>query len=363
MKKLCRNCGAKVPKKAEICPKCGEPYEYIDLVRLDPEEEKLIQVDKPSVMPNVCALILSIAAFCYALTLIWMHFKDNTMSEAKKPSEASLTDEVSEPAETAPADFSEVHYNAVDFLGMSFSDVTKLLGDRYSIKISDTVAAEFMDFPVTVSTLESQLTDDAPISKVIVSGNGQISPVASADMTFEELKIVLSLKENAPELNEKDAFYYAHTNFDNGVCKISADFKFDNEAIDRAPIEVILTDISLNVPKVMGTVTGIDQDDVLNMRAEPSYDADSIDELTNGAQLEIIDTVTDSDGNEWYKVKSGDKEGFVSKEYVVKNDEIRNIDNSSSEPEESEDEDDEDENDESEDEDDESDDEYDEDYE
>ena len=34
MKKICRNCGAKVPKKSDICKKCGEPYEYIDLICL-----------------------------------------------------------------------------------------------------------------------------------------------------------------------------------------------------------------------------------------------------------------------------------------------------------------------------------------
>ncbi len=360
MKKLCRNCGAKVPKKAEICPKCGEPYEYIDLVRLDPEEEKLIQVDKPSLMPNVCALLLAIAAFGYALTLVWMHLKDSPITGGKGEDTPSISDEVSESIETSETDVPSVHYNAVDFLGQSFSDVTKVLGDRYSIKISDTVAAEFTDFPVTVSTLESQLTDAAPISKVIVSGNAQISPVASADMTFEELKIVLALKENAPELNEKDAFYYAHTTFDNGLCKINADFKFDNEALDKAPIEVILTDISLNVPKVMGTVTGIDADDVLNVRAEASYDAEFIGELLNGAQVEILDTVTDDEENVWYKISTNGKEGFVSADYVVNNNDIKNIDKSSSVTEESEEET-EDEND---DEDDGSEDEdYDEDYE
>ena len=49
MKKLCRNCGAKVPKKSDICKKCGEPYEYIDLIRLDPEAEKALQIDNPKV--------------------------------------------------------------------------------------------------------------------------------------------------------------------------------------------------------------------------------------------------------------------------------------------------------------------------
>ena len=172
MKKICRNCGAKVPKKAEISPKCGEPYEYIDLVRLDPEEEKLIQVDKPSVMPNVCALLLALAAFGYALTLVWMHLQNDTLAGDKGNDRPSLSDEVSESVEDSETDVPSVHYNAVDFLGQSFSDVTKVLGDRYSIKISDTVAAEFTDFPVTVSTLESQLTDSAPISKLTGVASG-----------------------------------------------------------------------------------------------------------------------------------------------------------------------------------------------
>ena len=36
----------------------------------------------------------------------------------------------------------------------------------------------------------------------------------------------------------------------------------------------------------MGTVTGIDADDVLNVRAEASYDSEFIGELLNGAQVE-----------------------------------------------------------------------------
>ena len=71
MKKICRNCGAKVPKKSDICKKCGEPYEYIDLIRLDPEAEKALQIDKPSVMNNVCVLILSVLVFAYSLFLIY----------------------------------------------------------------------------------------------------------------------------------------------------------------------------------------------------------------------------------------------------------------------------------------------------
>lgn len=332
MKKLCRNCGAKVPKKAEICPKCGEPYEYIDLVRLDPEEEKLIQVDKPSIMPNVCTLILSTLAFCYALTLLYFQFSEQNSISGEKAPEISVTDETSLSEESSEPEVASVYYNAIDFIGKPFSEVTKVLGDRYSIKLSETASAEFTDFPVTVTTLDKQM-DDSFVTKVVVTGNAQISPVASADMTFENLKIVLDLKENAPELNEQDAFYYAHTVFDNGICQISADFKFDNEATDKAPIEVILTDISLNAPKKMGTVNGID--DFLNIRSGASYEAETIHELVNGDQVEILDTVTDDEDQEWFKIRYNDIEGYVSATYVVRNEDIKNLSNSSSKPEES----------------------------
>ena len=86
----------------------------------------------------------------------------------------------------------------------------------------------------------------------------------------------------------------------------------------------------------MGTVTGIDADDVLNVRAEASYDAEFIGELLNGAQVEILDTVTDDEDNTWYKINTGNKEGFVSADYVVNNSEIKNLDKSSSVTEESE---------------------------
>ena len=55
-----------------------------------------------------------------------------------------------------------------------------------------------------------------------------------------------------------------------------------------------------------------------------------IGELLNGAQVEILDTVTDEDENVWYKISTGGKEGFVSADYVVNNDEIKNLDKSSS---------------------------------
>ena len=104
---------------------------------------------------------------------------------------------------------------------------------------------------------------------------------------------------------------------------MTADFKFDDAATDKAPIEVIITNAELTVPKVMGTVTGLD--DYLNMRAEPRYAADTVHQLYNGDQVEIINTVTSEDGAVWYEIiYGGSIKGFSSAEFIVKNDEIKN---------------------------------------
>lgn len=320
MKKLCKNCGAKVPKNSDICKKCGEPYEYIDLVTLDPEMEKALQVEKPSIMFNVCILILSILIFAYSLMLIYLDYTDGNSGKHNKLPETTVSDETEEPETT---DTSAVHYNAVDFIGQPFSEVRKVLGEKYSIKLADTTLVSYVDFPVTLSTTDSSLTDDSVISMVTVTGNAQITPVVTADMTFDELKIVLALNKNAPEFNEEDAFYYVHKTFENDTCQMTADFKFDDASTDKAPIEVKIINSELTVPKVMGTVTGLD--DFLNMRSEPLYAADSVHQLYNGDQVEIIDTVTSDDGAEWYKIIfNGSLTGYASSEFIVKNSEIKN---------------------------------------
>lgn len=319
MKKLCKNCGAKVPKKSDICKKCGEPYEYIDLITIDPETEKALQVEKPSIMLNVCLLILSILIFAYSLVLVFLKYTDGKSDRKNKLPDTAVSDTAEE--ETDKADTSAVHYNAVDFIGQPFSEVKKVLGEKYSIKLAESTLVSYIDFPVTLSTTDTTLSDDSVISRVIVTDNAQITPVVNADMTYDELKIVLALTKNAPEFNEEDAFYYIHKTFDNDICQVAADFKFDDASTDKAPIEVIISNMELTVPKVMGTVTGLD--DYLNMRSEPFYAAESVHQLFNGDQVEILDTVKSDDGSEWYKIKFGeDLIGYSSTEFIAKNSEM-----------------------------------------
>lgn len=326
MKKLCRNCGAKVPKKSDICPKCGEPYEYIDIVKLDPETAQMLQVEKPSVMSNVCVIILSVLILAYSGFLFWQKYNEH--SDAKKEndphSDTTVSDEETPGEETAEEEAEGVQYSAVDFVGQPFSEVKKLLGDKVNIKISaDTTLIEYTDYPLTFVTADNSFSDESPVTKVIITGNGKITPAASADMTFDALRLVLGLVQTTPELNEKDAYYYIHHSFYNDLCQMSADFRFDDESTDKAPIEVVLTDISLNVPKVMGTVTGLD--DYLNIRSAPVYSSEAVHQLMNGDQVEIIGEVTSEDGAEWYEIIFEDSiKGFASADYIVKNSEITN---------------------------------------
>lgn len=335
MKKLCRNCGAKVPKKSDICKKCGEPYEYIDLIRLDPEAEKALDIEKPSVMNNVCALILSVLVFAYSLFLIYQTVI-NKEKDSETTADSVISDTVSDNSDTENSSIiSDIHYNAVDFVGLPFSEVKKTLGEKYIIRVSDSTLIEYSDFSITLSTTDKSLTDESVISKIILSGNAQISPVVRADMTFDDLKTVLALSQNAPELNEQDAFYYVSSGFENDMLQVKADFKFDDDLTDKAPIEVILYSQELLTPKVMGTVTGLD--DFLNVRTEPLYAANEIHQLYNGDQVEILDEVTSEDGTLWYKVLYNDSiMGYSSAEFIVKNSEIKKH-SSESEAEETED--------------------------
>ena len=326
MKKICRNCGAKVPKKSDICKKCGEPYEYIDLIRLDPETEKALQIDKPSVMNNVCVLILSVLVFAYSLFLIYQTFTDKNKSGNSASSDSSVSDSISEESQIEESSLiSDVHYNASDFIGLPFSEVKKTLGEKYIIKVSDSTLIEYKDYSVTLSTTDKSLTDDSVISKVILTGNAQVTPVVRANMTFDDLKTVLALTQSAPELNEQDAFYYVCTTFETDMLQVQADFKFDDDSTDKAPIDVTLYSQALITPKIMGTVTGLD--DFLNMRTEPLYSADEVHQLYNGDQVEILEEVTSDDGALWYKVLYNDSiMGYSSAEFIVKNSEIKKYD-------------------------------------
>lgn len=325
MKKICRNCGAKVPKKSDLCPKCGEPYEYIDVVRVDPEMEKQFKVEKPSIMLNVCLLILSILILCYSVVLAYFKFQEN-QNKPDEPdySTPAVTEEQPEETEVQPEDIS---YNGIDFLGLPLSEIKKTIGDKYTIKIGDDgTLLEFSSVPVTLFTKDSGtlFSDDSVITKVILTDNGQITPVINASMSFDQLKMVLGFAAAAPELNEEDAYYYVHETLDRDGTPITADFRFDDESTDMAPIEVILSDESSVEKVIMGTVSGID--DYLNMREEPNPGSEVLFELENGDEVEILDRIKSEEGKEWAQICYKDKVGYVSSEFIVENDNIKNID-------------------------------------
>ena len=313
MKKLCKNCGAKIPKKSDVCKKCGEPYEYIDL-ELDPETEKALQIEKPSNMLNICILLVSILVFIYSLVLIFLNFTNQRENSKNKLPQTSVSD--SENSESN--DNSSVHYNAIDFIGQPLSEVKKVLGDQYSIRISDTTLIEYINFPVILSTTDETPNDNSIISKVILKDNAQITPSVTANMTFDELRIVLALTQSAPELDEADAFYYVRKVFENDNYQMNGEFKFDNGATDKAPLEVILTCDELINPKVFGMVTGLDEDSWLNVRSQPIIDSEAIIQLYNGDRVEIISEISTEENN-WFEVEtSNGTVGFASAAFISK---------------------------------------------
>lgn len=61
--------------------------------------------------------------------------------------------------------------------------------------------------------------------------------------------------------------------------------------------------------------TGIVSTETLNMRSGPSTNSSIVKLLNEGEKIEII-----SEEGNWYKIKSGEKEGYVSKDFVQVND-------------------------------------------
>jgi hypothetical protein len=318
MKKLCKNCGAKIPKKADTCKKCGEPYEYIDL-ELDQETKKALAVRKPSYVINVCVILLAVLVFAYSLLLIYFKFTggkdDKKQSFVSDSSVTDITDS------STPEDdiSSQVHYNAIDFIGQTFGEVKKVLGEQYSLKVSDTTTlVSYINFPVTLSTADQNPTDESVITKVIVTGNAHITPVASCDMTYDELKIVLAFTKPAPELNQSDAFYYVSKVFENDNCQMHADFKFDNDSTDKAPLEVIIYSADTAQSKVIGIVSGLDEGSSLNVRSDAYYDAEALTQIYEGDEVEIINEINSGDVD-WYEIITKDNiKGFSVAEFIEK---------------------------------------------
>ncbi len=60
-------------------------------------------------------------------------------------------------------------------------------------------------------------------------------------------------------------------------------------------------------------------DGYLNIRSEASQDSDIIGKLYNGSGAEILDESTQG----WLKIKSGDVEGYISSEFVLRGDEAK----------------------------------------
>lgn len=59
--------------------------------------------------------------------------------------------------------------------------------------------------------------------------------------------------------------------------------------------------------------------DSVNMRAEPTVNADVVDQLAAGVELEVIGGPTDADGYTWYQVRvtaEGGSEGWVASEFL-----------------------------------------------
>lgn len=319
MKNLCKNCGAKIPKNSDVCKKCGQPYEYIEL-DLDPETQKLIEVKKPSNTINICILLLSILIFAYSVALIYMKFTGKDSLFKNETVEQSSIQQVEESSETEEKKEEEaVHYNAIEFIGETFGDVKKVLGEQYSIKLSDTTLVAYTNVPVTLSTIDQTLTDDSVISSVIVKENGCVSLEVSADMTYQELKSILGFKEETPVLNEADSYYYVYKVLKNDNYQMNAAFKFDDESLDKAPLEIILTCDELTIKKITGVVKDIDEDSSLNVRAEASYDSETLYQLVNDDEVVILDEITDADGVLWYMVEcSNGITGYSSAEFIEK---------------------------------------------
>lgn len=57
--------------------------------------------------------------------------------------------------------------------------------------------------------------------------------------------------------------------------------------------------------------------DILNIRAQANVNGEKIGELSTGDTVEVIERVTDDEGNSWAKIKAGDKEGYVMGDYLT----------------------------------------------
>ncbi|MBP1564651.1 MAG: SH3 domain-containing protein [Oscillospiraceae bacterium] len=312
MKRTCKNCGAKLPRKSDICKKCGEEYEYISL---DPETAKLIEVEKPSSMIHVCIMILASIIFIFSLLLIYLSLSGK--NDTEKLSSAPVV-QSSIPDTSSDSQVEEVsNYYAIDFIGQTLGEVKETIGEQYSIKLSDMTQIVYIDYPITLFTTDKTPTDDSVICKVIVTESGKVTSQISADNTYTELVSILNLAKPAPELNEEDSYYYAYRALANDNYQVKVSFKFGFDTTDQPPVEVILECEELTAAKLYGTVSGLDEGSSLNVRTEPLYAAEALTQIYENDVVEILEEYTSEDGVKWYKISVNDVTGYSVAEFIA----------------------------------------------
>ncbi len=308
--KRCKNCGVKIPRGTDVCKKCGQTYEYIDL---DPESKELITVVKPSNMLHICILILSVIIFLYSLLLIYLNFTNKKLPKSQPQASESSSSVPDSVAETTAEDLIKSDYFAVDLIGKTLKDLKDKFGEQYTIKMADTTLISYIGYPLTFSTLDKTLTDESVISSITVTDAGFITPEIKADMTYSQLSSALNFAKPAPVINENDSYYYAYRVFENDNYTIQASFKFDDDSTDKSPLSVKLDCEQLTAPKNLGTVTG----DTLSIRTDTFYDADVLHQLVKGDVVEILETVmTDDDTIRWFRVSYNDMTGYCLAEFI-----------------------------------------------
>ena len=62
---------------------------------------------------------------------------------------------------------------------------------------------------------------------------------------------------------------------------------------------------------------------LLNIRIEPNTSSAKIGTITNGTRVLILDEV-ESEGGKWYKIESGDVQGYIKAEYVLTGEAAKN---------------------------------------
>ncbi len=313
MRKICKNCGAKIPKNSDTCKKCGEHYEYIDF-EMDNETKELITVEKKSNMIYICILILSIIIFIYSLVLIYLRFTNKEIIKEIPAASESSQDDTSNSSEQT------VNYYAVDFIGQTFKEVKNVLGEQYSIKLSAAsgqTLANYINFPIVLSTTDKSLTDDSIISSVTITDNGPVTSQVNAGMTYSQIKSLFDLSKPAPVSDGTDEFFYISHSVANENYTINAKFKFESADTEKPCLAVILTCDALTAEKNYGTVQGLDEGSSLNVRQEPLYDSQSIHQLHEGDVVEILDKVTTEDGALWYEISFNNTKGYSIAEYII----------------------------------------------